>query len=379
MARWQNSHCSSHTFTSYRSLSSISSPRDASAISSRAGINPLGGPTSQPVTLSNDIRESFLSFFEKNGHTRMASSSLIPQNDPSLLFTNAGMVPHKDAFLGLSQYESGDRVTSCQKCVRAGGKHNDLDNVGHTARHHTFFEMLGNFSFGGYFKEEAILYAWKYITEELCLPRDKLRVSVFTTDDESVALWEKITGLSESNGGIVRFGEEDNFWSMGAVGPCGPCTEIFFDQGKEVDGDRWLEIWNLVFMQHERLEDGTLIDLPKPSVDTGMGLERVAAVLQGVSSNFEIDSFDHIIRHISKVIDSKPRTQNSLLQGNPEDMEVAKKVIADHIRAVSMLVCDGVIPSSVGRGYVLRRIIRRAITYAARLGIQGQSPFYSSP
>ena len=249
-----------------------------------------------------EIRESFQSYFESKGHKRQSSSSLVPANDPTLLFTNAGMVQFKDCFLGLEKRDY-TRATTVQKCVRAGGKHNDLENVGFTARHHTFFEMLGNFSFGDYFKKDAIHFAWDYVTNVLGLPKDRLRVSVFEKDDESAAIWHKQEGVPLDR--IVRFGEKDNFWAMGDTGPCGPCTEIFWDQGHEVDGDRWLEFWNCVFMQYDRSADGKLTPLPKPSVDTGMGLERMAAILQGVPTNYDIDLMSGLIKSTKELVSER--------------------------------------------------------------------------
>jgi len=316
-----------------------------------------------------EIRQRFLDFFAENEHRKIASSSLIPGNDSTLLFTNAGMVPFKDLFLG---NESADyvRATSSQRCVRAGGKHNDLENVGYTARHHTFFEMLGNFSFGDYFKRDAIKFAWEFLTKELGLPEEKLWVTVFDEDMEAEQIWLKDMGISEER--FSRIGAKDNFWSMGDVGPCGPCSEIFYDHGEqywggppgtpEEDGDRYIEIWNLVFMQYDRAADGTLTPLPKPSVDTGMGLERIAAVMQHVNNNYEIDLFDNLIGEICQVVGCKDRKHHSV------------RVIADHIRSCSFLIADGVLPSNEGRGYVLRRIIRRAVRHGYQLG--GQTPFF---
>lgn len=315
---------------------------------------------------SAQIREAFLSYFAERGHQRVPSASLIPGNDPTLLFTNAGMVPFKDVFLGDEQRDY-NRATSSQRCLRAGGKHNDLENVGYTARHHTFFEMLGNFSFGDYFKREAIQYAWNFLTEVLQLPKEKLWVTVFTEDDEAYAIWANEIGVPEDR--ISRIGEKDNFWAMGDTGPCGPCSEIFYDHGEEVwggppgtpeeDGDRYIEIWNLVFMQYNRQADGTLDPLPKPSVDTGMGLERIAAILQHVHSNYEIDLFQALIKAAAEVIGTTDLDNKSL------------RVIADHIRSCSFLIADGVQPSNEGRGYVLRRIIRRAVRHGNMLGAQG--------
>jgi alanyl-tRNA synthetase len=324
------------------------------------------------------LRALFLEFFRENGHQVVASSSLVPGNDPTLLFTNAGMVQFKDVFLGKDK-RSYNRAASSQRCVRAGGKHNDLENVGYTARHHTFFEMLGNFSFGDYFKKDAIRFAWDFVTGSRWLGIDpkKLMVTVYHTDDEAFDIWHKQVGLPADR--IVRIGDKpgggsDNFWQMGETGPCGPCTEIFYDHGAHIpggppgspdaDGDRWIEIWNLVFMQFDRSADGVLTPLPKPSVDTGMGLERTAAVMQGVHSNYEIDLFVNLIKAAAKATNTTDLSSNSL------------KVIADHIRACSFLIGDGVLPSNEGRGYVLRRIIRRAIRHGYKLG-QTQPFFYS--
>ena len=312
---------------------------------------------------TNEIRSRFLDFFKQNNHQIVSSSSLVPENDPSLLFVNSGMVQFKDVFLG---YEKRDynRATTSQRCVRAGGKHNDLENVGYTARHHTFFEMLGNFSFGDYFKSEAIQFAWDFLTKELGLPEEKLWVTVFEDDDEAAEIWINQIGVPKEK--LARIGEKDNFWAMGNTGPCGPCTEIFYDHGPEVeggppgtpeeDGDRYIEIWNLVFMQYNRQEDGTLDPLPRPSVDTGMGLERVAAVLQHVHSNYEIDTFVNLINAAAKVTGASDLDNKSL------------RVIADHIRSTAFMIIDGVTPSNEGRGYVLRRIIRRAIRHGYQIG-----------
>ena len=318
----------------------------------------------------NEIREKFLTFFKKNNHTIIEDSSLIPQDDPTLLFTNAGMVQFKRVFMGEEKREY-TRAATCQRCVRAGGKHNDLENVGHTARHHTFFEMLGNFSFGDYFKEEAIQMAWEFLTVDLGLPKEKLWISVFEDDDEAFSLWEKIEDLPK--GRIVRLGEADNFWAMGDTGPCGPCSEIHIDQGPEVgcgrpdckmgcDCDRYLELWNLVFMQFYRDETGKMTPLPKPSIDTGMGLERVAAVVQGKQTNYDSDLFTPIINSISTLC-SKP-------YGEDKRADTAMKVIADHCRATAFLVADGMLPSNEGRGYVLRRIMRRAVRFGRSLGLE---------
>ncbi|QQN51934.1 alanine--tRNA ligase [Stutzerimonas balearica] len=324
---------------------------------------------------SAEIREAFLRFFEEKGHTRVASSSLIPANDPTLLFTNAGMNQFKDCFLGLEK-RAYTRATTSQKCVRAGGKHNDLENVGYTARHHTFFEMLGNFSFGDYFKRDAIHYAWEFLTSDkwLKLPKEKLWVTVYATDDEAYDIWTKEVGVPAER--MVRIGDNkgapyasDNFWAMGDTGPCGPCTEIFFDHGEHIwggppgspeeDGDRYIEIWNNVFMQFNRTADGVLHPLPAPSVDTGMGLERISAVLQHVNSNYEIDLFQSLLNAAADAIGCRNEGQASL------------KVVADHIRSCGFLIADGVTPSNEGRGYVLRRIIRRACRHGNKLGAKG--------
>jgi alanyl-tRNA synthetase len=314
------------------------------------------------MTSTNDIRRGFLDYFEANGHARVPSAPLVPQNDPTLMFVNAGMVPFKNVFTGL-ETRPYSRATSCQKCVRAGGKHNDLDNVGYTARHHTFFEMLGNFSFGEYFKEGAIEFAWRYITRDLGLAKDRLWVTVHPTDDDAAELWRKIAGIDEAR--IVR--HPDNMWAMGDTGPFGPNSEIFYDQGDkleggppgspEEDGDRFLEFWNLVFMQFERFPDGSTTDLPKPSVDTGMGLERIAALLQGVTSNYDTDLFRGLIE-----------ASQSLTSNNAPDMMPSHRIIADHLRASGFLIADGVLPANEGRGYVLRRIMRRAMRHAHLLG-----------
>ncbi len=317
------------------------------------------------MTSTNDIRRSFLDYFGSNGHDVVQSAPLVPYNDPTLMFTNAGMVPFKNVFTGL-ETRAIPRATSSQKCVRAGGKHNDLDNVGYTARHHTFFEMLGNFSFGDYFKEQAITHAWTLLTKEWGLPKDKLLVTVYHTDDEAFGLWQKIAGLSDDR--IIRIPTSDNFWSMGDTGPCGPCSEIFFDHGDHIwggppgspeeDGDRFIEIWNLVFMQFEQQADGTRLSLPKPSIDTGMGLERIAAVMQGEHDNYDIDTFKALIA-----------ASESLTGVRAEgDSRASHRVIADHLRSTSFLLADGVLPSNEGRGYVLRRIMRRAMRHAHLLG-----------
>lgn len=318
---------------------------------------------------SSEIRQNFLEFFESHGHTIVASSSLVPGNDPTLLFTNAGMVQFKDVFLGLDK-RPYTRAASSQRCVRAGGKHNDLENVGYTARHHTFFEMLGNFSFGDYFKRNAIQYAWEFLTKVLSIPQEKLWVTVYAEDDEAADIWLNEVGVEPAR--FVRIATMDNFWQMGDTGPCGPCSEIFYDHGSEVaggppgsadaDGDRYIEIWNLVFMQYNRDTSGTLHPLPKPSVDTGMGLERISAVMQGVHSNYDIDLFQDLIKAAARETQTHDLSNNSL------------KVIADHIRACAFLITDGVIPGNEGRGYVLRRIIRRAIRHGYRL--EQKTPFF---
>jgi len=320
---------------------------------------------------SAELRKAFLDFFARRGHEVVPSASLVPVNDATLLFTNAGMVQFKDAFLGRERREV-PRAVSSQRCVRAGGKHNDLENVGYTARHHTFFEMLGNFSFGDYFKREAIGFAWEFITGELGIPAERLWVTVYHDDDEAADIWLNEIGVDPQR--FSRLGEKDNFWAMGDTGPCGPCSEIFYDHGPQVpggppgspddDGDRYVEVWNLVFMQYDRAADGTLTPLPAPSVDTGMGLERIAAVMQGVHSNYDIDLFAALVRAAADAVGTQALESNSL------------KVIADHIRAVSFLIVDGVLPSNEGRGYVLRRIIRRAIRHGYKLG--QQQPFFHS-
>ncbi|MEO8467863.1 MAG: alanine--tRNA ligase [Gammaproteobacteria bacterium] len=318
---------------------------------------------------SGQLRQAFLDYFARNGHKVVPSSSLVPGNDPTLLFTNAGMVQFKDCFLGLDKRDYV-RAASSQRCVRAGGKHNDLENVGYTARHHTFFEMLGNFSFGDYFKKDAIRFAWEFVTGTLKIDPKRLMVTVYATDDEAFDLWHTMIGLPAEK--IVRIGDKpgggsDNFWQMGDTGPCGPCSEIFYDHGAQVaggppgspdaDGDRWVEIWNLVFMQYDRSADGTLTPLPKPSVDTGAGLERMSAVLQGVTNNYEIDLFVDLIREAARSLGTSDHKNPSL------------RVIADHIRACSFLVVDGVVPSNEGRGYVLRRIARRAMRHGYKFGV----------
>lgn len=314
---------------------------------------------------SAQLRAAFLDFFREHGHSVQPSSSLVPGNDPTLLFTNAGMVPFKDVFLGREQRDFS-RAASSQRCVRAGGKHNDLENVGYTARHHTFFEMLGNFSFGDYFKREAIQFAWQFLTKNLEIPAEKLWITVFEEDSEAEQIWLEEIGIDPKR--FSKIGAKDNFWSMGDTGPCGPCSEIFYDHGEDIaggppgspdaDGDRYIEVWNLVFMQYNRDQDGTLHPLPKPSVDTGMGLERIAAVLQGVHNNYEIDLFQNLLKAAAQLANTDDLTLSSL------------RVIADHIRSCAFLVADGVMPSNEGRGYVLRRIIRRAIRHGYRLGIR---------
>ncbi|EEX37875.1 alanyl-tRNA synthetase [Vibrio metschnikovii] len=323
---------------------------------------------------TDEVRRAFLSFFESKGHQIVDSSSLVPANDPTLLFTNAGMNQFKDCFLGLEK-RAYTRATTAQRCVRAGGKHNDLENVGFTARHHTFFEMLGNFSFGDYFKEDAIQYAWEFLTEVVKLPKERLLVTVYQTDDEAFNIWHQQIGIPQDR--IIRIGdkpggkayESDNFWQMGDTGPCGPCTEIFYDHGEHIwggppgsaeeDGDRFIEIWNVVFMQFNRHADGKMEPLPKPSVDTGMGIERISAITQGVHSNYEIDVFQTLIKAAAEVIGYQDLANQSL------------RVVADHIRSCAFLIVDGVMPSNEGRGYVLRRIIRRAVRHGNKLGAQG--------
>ncbi len=318
------------------------------------------------VTLK-DIRSTYLNFFAKNGHKIIPSSSLVPDNDPTLMFTNSGMVQFKNIFTG-NETRDYKRASTSQKSVRAGGKHNDLDNVGYTVRHHTFFEMLGNFSFGDYFKDEAIAWAWELVTKEFGLPKDKLAVTVYHTDDEAFNIWKKVAGLPDDR--IIRIATKDNFWQMGDTGPCGPCSEIFYDHGPEVwgglpgtpeeDGDRWIEIWNLVFDQFEDLPDGTRVPLKHPSIDTGMGLERISAILQGVHSNYEIDLFRNLIKDIADLANSDPNGP----------LKSSHNVIADHLRSTAFLIADGVMPSNEGRGYVLRRIMRRAMRHAYMLGVK---------
>lgn len=349
------------------------------AVVSSTCLPPRAAVSVEEPMKSAEIREAFLRFFEEQGHTRVASSSLIPNNDPTLLFTNAGMNQFKDCFLG-AEKRAYTRAVSSQKCVRAGGKHNDLENVGYTARHHTFFEMLGNFSFGDYFKRDAITFAWTFLTSDkwLNLPKEKLWVTVYASDDEAYDIWTKEVGVPAER--MVRIGDNkgapyasDNFWTMGDTGPCGPCTEIFYDHGADIwggppgspeeDGDRYIEIWNNVFMQFNRTADGVLHPLPAPSVDTGMGLERISAVMQHVHSNYEIDLFQNLLSAAAKAI------------GCSNDGQASLKVVADHIRSCGFLIADGVLPSNEGRGYVLRRIIRRACRHGNKLGAKG-SFFY---
>ena len=332
-------------------------------------MNPMKRDSKLRMMTSSEIRASYLEFFRKNGHSVQPSSPLVPGNDPTLLFTNAGMVQFKDVFLG-KEHRDYSRAATSQRCVRAGGKHNDLENVGYTARHHTFFEMLGNFSFGDYFKREAIHFAWNFVTGTLGIPKERLWVTVYKEDDEAARIWTEEIGIDPTR--CTRMGEASNFWSMGETGPCGPCTEIFFDHGPDIaggppgtpdeDGDRYVEIWNLVFMQYDRAADGVLVPLPKPSVDTGMGLERVAAVMQGVHSNYDIDLFKALIQAAAEITGTNDLESSSL------------RVIADHIRASTFLIIDGVVPSNEGRGYVLRRIIRRAIRHGYKLGVN--QPFF---
>ena len=321
------------------------------------------------MTSVAQLRQIFLDYFKSQGHFIVPSSPLVPANDPTLLFTNAGMVQFKETFLGTDprQYV---RAASCQRCVRAGGKHNDLENFGYTPRHHSFFEMLGNFSFGDYFKREAIYFAWEFLTQTIKLPPEKLWFTVYEKDEESAKIWLNEIKINPAR--FSRCGEKDNFWMMGDTGPCGPCSEIFYDHGPSVaggppgspdaEGDRYIEIWNLVFMQYNRDAQGTLTPLPKPSVDTGMGLERLAAVMQGVHSNYEIDLFQSLIKEVAQLAQCKDIHHSSL------------RVIADHIRACAFLVLDGVVPSNEGRGYVLRRILRRALRHGHKLGLR--EPFF---
>ncbi|MEL7151827.1 MAG: alanine--tRNA ligase, partial [Pseudomonadota bacterium] len=316
------------------------------------------------MTSLNDIRSTFLSYFDRNGHEVVDSSPLVPRNDPTLMFTNSGMVQFKNLFTGLEKRDYV-RATTSQKCVRAGGKHNDLDNVGYTARHHTFFEMLGNFSFGDYFKSEAIPFAWTLITGDFGIPKDRLYVTIYHTDDEAAEIWKKV-GVAEDR--IIRIATDDNFWQMGPTGPCGPSTEIFYDHGDHIwggppgspdeDGDRFIEIWNLVFMQNERFEDGSMVDLDMQSIDTGMGLERIGALLQGSHDNYDTDT-------MRALIEASANATSTEADG---DGNVHHRVIADHLRSTSFLIAEGVLPSNEGRGYVLRRIMRRAMRHAHLLG-----------
>ena len=332
------------------------------------------GPLAMPTV--NDIRSAFLNYFEKNDHAVVPSSPLVPRNDPTLMFVNSGMVQFKNVFTGVESRDYS-RATTAQKCVRAGGKHNDLDNVGYTARHHTFFEMMGNFSFGDYFKEQAIPFAWEMVTKELDIPADRLLVTVYHTDDEAADIWKKVAGLPDER--IIRIPTDDNFWMMGPTGPCGPSSEIFYDHGDHIwggppgspeeDGDRFVEIWNLVFMQHERFEDGTQSDLPRPSIDTGMGIERVAALLQGTNDNYATDLMRSLIMASADATSTDPDGPGA----------VHHRVIADHLRSTSFLMADGVMPSNDGRGYVLRRIMRRAMRHAHLLGAKDPLMFRLVP
>src|SRR5207302_6466811 len=340
---------------------------------SRSCVHCAGWTPNEAMT-GDEIREAFMAYFEENGHTRVPSSPLVPGDDPTLLFTNAGMVQFKGVFLG-EERRAYARATTCQKCVRAGGKHNDLENVGRTARHHTFFEMLGNFSFGDYFKADAIKFAWEFLTKDLGLDRRRLKATVFRDDDEAFNLWMSVAGLPEDR--ILRLGEEDNFWAMGDTGPCGPCSEVHFHQsddlpcaeeaagrtclGPACECDRWLEIWNLVFMQFNRDASGKMTPLPRPSIDTGMGLERMAAVMQGKRSSYETDLFAPLIGHIAR-LSGKP-------YGAEREQDVSMQVIADHARATTFLIADGVLPGNEWRGYVLRRIMRRAMRHGRKLGL----------
>ena len=342
----------------------------------------------------NDIRSGFLEFFGQNGHEVRPSGPLVPLNDPTLMFANAGMNQFKNVFTGAEKLPYV-RASSSQKCVRAGGKHNDLDNVGYTARHHTFFEMLGNFSFGDYFKEGAIEYAWKLLTKDYGLNPDKLSFTVYHTDDEAFNLWKRITGCHDSK--ILRIPTKDNFWAMGDTGPCGPCSEIFYDHGEKAGNGEWalnadgsdrfdarfVEIWNLVFMQYEQVDADTRVDLPKPSIDTGMGLERIAAVMQGVHDNYDIDLFKNLIDKIEqetdKLIPTLDASFDRAMQQNYPGAKTAYKVIADHLRSSCFLIADGVLPSNEGRGYVLRRIMRRAMRYAHQLGCKDPLMYHLVP
>ena len=316
---------------------------------------------------TGEIRRTFLDYFRKNDHEIVPSSSLVPHNDPTLMFTNSGMVQFKNIFTGMEK-RPYVRAASDQKCVRAGGKHNDLDNVGYTVRHHTFFEMLGNWSFGDYFKEKAIYYAWNLVTKEFGLPQEKLTATVYHTDDEAFSLWKKIAGLPDER--IIRIPTKDNFWSMGDTGPCGPCSEIFYDHGEHIqggppgspdeDGDRFVEIWNLVFMQNEQLADGRLIDLPHRCIDTGMGLERMGAVMLGTNDNYETEILKGLILAAAGTAGVEPYGE----------FKTSLRIIADHLRSSCFLIADGVLPSNEGRGYVLRRIMRRAMRHAHMMGCQ---------
>src|SRR5499426_1766687 len=333
----------------------------AHSLARRGHANPLD----RTMTTVNQVRSTFLDFFRRNGHEVVPSSPLVPRNDPTLLFANSGMVQFKNVFTG-QEKRAYSRATTAQKCVRAGGKHNDLDNVGYTNRHHTFFEMLGNFSFGDYFKNLAIPLAWELVTKHYALDPKRLLVTIYHTDEEAYRIWKKVAGFSDDK--IIRIATSDNFWSAGDTGPCGPCSEIFFDQGDKVkggppgspdeDGDRFLEFWNLVFMQYEQRAPGDRIDLPKPSIDTGMGLERMTAILQGVQSVYDIDLFKALVA-ASEVATGVPAKG---------EHQASHRVIADHLRATSFLIAEGVLPSNVGRGYVLRRIMRRAMRHAHLLG-----------
>ncbi|MEG6551280.1 alanine--tRNA ligase, partial [Desulfocurvibacter africanus] len=325
---------------------------------------------------ASEIRQKFLDYYKRQGHEIVSSSGLVPKDDPSLLFTNAGMVQFKKVFLG-QERRPYNRATTAQKCLRVGGKHNDLENVGRTARHHTFFEMLGNFSFGDYFKADAIRFAWEFLTEELKLPKERLYVTVFRDDDEAEELWQKVAGVPKER--IYRLGEKDNFWSMGDTGPCGPCSEILIDQGQHMscglqcgigkcDCDRFLEIWNLVFMQYDQTENGTRVPLPRPSIDTGMGLERISAVVQGVFSNFDTDLFQQLIGHTANMAGVTYKAN--------DETDTALRVIADHSRSAAFMITDGILPSNEGRGYVLRRLIRRAFRFGRLIGLR--DPFLHS-
>jgi len=380
----------SHLLTPTR-LSALRRPQSVHR-SSEQTVEAVGVTTSTTTTSSSrdgaipwmsagEIRRLFLEYFQNEGHEVVASSTLVPKDDPTLLFTNAGMVQFKDVFLG-GDVRSYKRAASSQKCVRAGGKHNDLDNVGYTARHHTFFEMLGNFSFGSYFKREAIRYAWRFLTEVLRLPKDRLWVTVFEDDQQAEDIWLKEVGVSPSR--LARCGAKDNFWSMGDTGPCGPCSEIFFDHGETVeggppgspeeDGDRYVEVWNIVFMEYNRGQDGTLTPLPSPSVDTGMGLERIAAVMQGVHSNYDTDIFRHLTEAASRAL-GIPHPSPHTSHHQQHHASSSLNVIADHIRSTVFLIAEGVVPQNVGRGYVLRRVMRRAIRHGFQL-TGSKEPFF---